>query len=393
MNIAIVCDWFFFPDGSRLSTGGVETYIRHLAVLLRNLGCRVSIFQHGTLRFTTEWNGFPVISWRSGSEQADLLRRFHDGAAGPTIYSDFHVVPETVFRPAVVIQHGIYWDVRYVRYESALAQNALNLKKQFDTVRRSRRLLHSIANVDRVITVDTNFQNWMRTMCGWADCESKWAYVPNFAVPHLPDRIQAKLSGRGPVRKILFARRFEPFRGTFLWAEVVRRLSAAFPRIRFCFCGHGGPGREGEHALKERFLDIPNVFVYELPADRMPEEHFSADLEVVPSYGSEGTSLSLIEAMAAGCCVVATTVGGLANVVLPDCNGILVQPTEPALERAVVELIEDPARARELARNGYATVQAAFSKAKWERRILNVLGEVLPIPAQASVEDRAEVTA
>jgi glycosyltransferase involved in cell wall biosynthesis len=389
MNIALVCDWFFFPDGSRLSNGGVETYVRHLAVLLRSQGCRVSIFQHGSFRFATEWNGFPVFSWRSVSEQVGLLRRFHNGADGPTVYSEFHVVPKAVFRPAIVIQHGISWDVPDVRD----FRNGLDLRRLLDALRRSRCLLSCITNVDRAITVDTNFQNWMRTMGGRPGCESKWAYVPNFAVPQPPERVDAKLSRSGPIRKILFARRFEPFRGAFLWAGIVGRLAAAFPHIRFCFCGHGGPDREGEHALKERFLDVPNVFVYELPADNMPEEHFSADLEVFPSCGSEGTSFSLIEAMGAGCCVIAANVGGLADVVLPDCNGILVQPAERALERAVVELIENPPRARELARNGYATVQAAFSKAKWDSRILDVLREVFPMPAHTPVEDRAEVTA
>jgi glycosyltransferase involved in cell wall biosynthesis len=68
-----------------------------------------------------------------------------------------------------------------------------------------------------------------------------------------------------------------------------------------------------------------------------------ADVFVLASQ-SEGLPMSILEAMAAGLPVVASSVGGVAELVEHRVSGLLVPPGDPpALARALGELIRDPA--------------------------------------------------
>lgn len=68
-----------------------------------------------------------------------------------------------------------------------------------------------------------------------------------------------------------------------------------------------------------------------------------SDLDVVAlSSRNEGTPVALIEALAAARPVVATRVGGVEHVVVPDQTGLLVPPSDPqALAHAVSTLLRD----------------------------------------------------
>lgn len=73
-----------------------------------------------------------------------------------------------------------------------------------------------------------------------------------------------------------------------------------------------------------------------------------ADAVVVPSR-SEGLSVFLIEALTAGCPVVASNTGGLAELVTDGENGLLVPAGDPlALAAALRRLLADPALAARL---------------------------------------------
>jgi len=79
-----------------------------------------------------------------------------------------------------------------------------------------------------------------------------------------------------------------------------------------------------------------------------------SDVFVLPSY-YEALPLGVLEAMACGVPVVATSVGGIPDVIENRVNGLLVAPGQPdALARAIVTLLTDHAlrsRLREAARS------------------------------------------
>lgn len=93
----------------------------------------------------------------------------------------------------------------------------------------------------------------------------------------------------------------------------------------------------------------------------MPELMAASDLVVLPSR-SEALPTVLMEAAAAGRPVVATRVGGVAEVVEDGRTGFLVPPDDPrALARAVDEMLDDPARARAFGERARSRARERFS--------------------------------
>jgi glycosyltransferase involved in cell wall biosynthesis len=107
-----------------------------------------------------------------------------------------------------------------------------------------------------------------------------------------------------------------------------------------------------------------------------------ADVCVLPSR-SEGLPNALLEAMAAGVPVVATEVGGTAELVQHDRIGWLVPPGDAtALAAGVCAVLEDPAAAGRRAAAARAVVEAQHGWprviAAYERLYLRGLGYAAP---------------
>lgn len=98
-------------------------------------------------------------------------------------------------------------------------------------------------------------------------------------------------------------------------------------------------------------LDLPDGTIELGPVahDAVPAIMACATVAVVPSLWPEPFGLVATEAMAAGCPVVASDVGGLSEI-LGDGRGILVPPGDPdALAGALDELLDDPRTRHRLA--------------------------------------------
>jgi glycosyltransferase involved in cell wall biosynthesis len=95
--------------------------------------------------------------------------------------------------------------------------------------------------------------------------------------------------------------------------------------------------------------------------DRVHSLHAASTLYTVSSR-SEGTSVSLLEAMSAAVCPVATDVGGNASVLGAGLRHRLVPPEDPdALAAAWLAALRDPVRRATDARLARQRVQEAFS--------------------------------
>jgi len=100
-----------------------------------------------------------------------------------------------------------------------------------------------------------------------------------------------------------------------------------------------------------------------LPGERSDVEAVLRGLHAfaLPSL-AEGVSNTILEAMASSLPVVATAVGGNADLVLQGATGYIVPAAHPqAMALRLVELASSPERAYKLGRAGQQRVQAAFS--------------------------------
>jgi glycosyltransferase involved in cell wall biosynthesis len=108
-----------------------------------------------------------------------------------------------------------------------------------------------------------------------------------------------------------------------------------------------------------------------------------ADLFVLPSLG-ECLAVVLMEATAAGLPVITTDVGALAEAVSPGETGLVVPPDDIlALRQALATLLTDPARRRGMGRAGHALARMRFDAAANNRRLLDLVADLVRLGARA----------
>ncbi len=110
----------------------------------------------------------------------------------------------------------------------------------------------------------------------------------------------------------------------------------------------------------------------------------SARVVVVPSIVLDACPTVVLEAMAAGRPVVASSTGGIVDLVEDGVTGTLVAPGDAvALADALTSMIEDPAMAMDMGRNGLERVRAYTASA--------VAGQVEGLYRQAAGDPAATV--
>jgi glycosyltransferase involved in cell wall biosynthesis len=105
----------------------------------------------------------------------------------------------------------------------------------------------------------------------------------------------------------------------------------------------------------------------------------SLDLYVHPAL-MEGFGIAVVEAMAMGKAVVATTTGGLPEVVAQGETGLLVPPGDvESLATTVVSLLQDDFRREQMGRCGRARAQERFSLDASVMHMEELYGELLAV--------------
>jgi glycosyltransferase involved in cell wall biosynthesis len=144
--------------------------------------------------------------------------------------------------------------------------------------------------------------------------------------------------------------------------EAARRLKAQGCQIQYCFAGEGSLRRSlGEMAMQ---LGLKNEVQFLGFVSDIPAFLTQVDIFVLPSL-FEGLGVSVLEAMAAGKAVIASRVGGLAEVVVDGVTGFLVTPGDAdGLANAIAKLAGDRSLSREMGQKGRARLKEHFTLAQ-----------------------------
>ncbi len=150
----------------------------------------------------------------------------------------------------------------------------------------------------------------------------------------------------------------------------------AVPQAQFLIIGDGPAREELEHQAIQLDLSPQNLKFLGSRTD-IPEVLSALDIFVLSSE-REGLPVSMLEAMAASLPVVATSVGGIPQVIIDGYNGVLTSPNEPSgLAKAMLSLIENKALCESVARAGYQTVKDRFSVDLVAKQIISLYDELL----------------
>ncbi|GLX70072.1 glycosyltransferase family 4 protein [Paenibacillus glycanilyticus] len=352
-------------EHTRLFGGGLERYVHLLARAIKELGLTPVIYQLTFYEpFDTVYEGMQVRGWTfEGNQITEVFDQMAAAADGLIIYASciWHPIH---YRPGSIgICHGINWDTP----QFAAAPKAAIGKT----------IQQALQQLDRLVSVDSHFQTYCRAVCEFEDpatvtllpnpVDTSW-FVPRTGAPS-PD---------GGIR-VLYPRRLSYERGLVTMLLSADELLGRYPAVTVEFAGELIEGSLmaavfrlwlDAHPHQDRIIHRTYTF------ETVREAYQQADIAVIPTLFSEGTSLSCLEAMSCGLPVVATNVGGLNDLIIDGLNGRLTHPSAGAVTPAICDLIEQPKLRR---RMGAAARRAAltFDQSRWLAAWKTIIAEQL----------------
>lgn len=360
-NIYIIYNKYYNFDKNYFTIGGVQTYITDLSSILVNEKFIVHIIQAGSEDRRTCINEVEIIEYKineKNSREALCKKLYKDIDVKQDLIifgSDTMMPKNNMFFRSIAIQHGICWDIPNNSNRSTIRVLASRAKNAFNIIKRLNR-------VQKVVCVDYNFLNWYRTQVD--KVLNNFSVIPNYSqiapITEKPD----------DCINIIFARRLYEYRGTKIFTAAIKRILDEGRSINVTIAGSGAD-EEWMHKQLDQYGNVKFILYESKDSLKI---HNSQHIAVVPTIGSEGTSLSLLEAMSAQCAVVCTNVGGMTNIIINGYNGLMVNASDiEQLYLAIVDLVEHPEKRKRLAEKGYETLKSSFSYERWKDQWIKVL--------------------
>jgi glycosyltransferase involved in cell wall biosynthesis len=175
---------------------------------------------------------------------------------------------------------------------------------------------------------------------------------------------------------IVAVSRHDPRKGWDVLLHALDRLRRQGVPFRACLAG-GGPHLAADRALARRLglSGAPVEILGEVPDPYLYLER--ADVFVLPSRAEQSGSLALLEALQAGCAVVASRIDGIPEDVADGESALLVEPGDrAALTGALARLLGDAELRRRLATGARKVFEGRFSAGAFAADLGRVYAEL-----------------
>lgn len=246
-----------------------------------------------------------------------------------------------------------------------------------DTARERLAVLASSVCARTIFVSDASMAGWERRHRRRAN----WTVVRNgvdlgqFAMPPFPPSLPEELGipPQVPVALLAASMRGRKGHGTAIaaWPDVLSKV----PDARLLLVGSGD--QEAFLRSEVSALGLGASVVFAGFRSDMPRLVQGSTLVLLPSE-SEALPTVLLEAGAAGRCVIASTAGGIPEVVQDGETGLLVDPGDAeGLAAAVTALLTDAERRRQMGEAARLWVSERFGAEKWVARLRDLYDEAL----------------
>lgn len=359
--------------------GGCQSHVKDLQGCLQSVGHAVRLLTADSL---PQASMFPrlvmaplypvapeqyrtaVTHWRRRVYRghiAKALREFHPDVVHAhdvfvgALFSGWHPVP------LVLTVHG------YAAFEAASVLATAPGRPYFRALQRLELLAYSAAS--QIITVDSRIRDYIVGLG-----------IPNGKIQVIPNAVNTDRFSPGPLGNegegptVLCPRRLVPKNGPEIALRAVAELRVRHGRkARLIFAGDGPLETQLREEARQREIADSVHFLGAVPHEEMPALYRAAHAVVVPSIPTDGieeaTSISALEGMACGRPVIASAIGGLAEIVDHGHNGWLVPPNDPvSLANVLAEILSGSSTADRIAAEAALSVRKNFGVDQWVAR-------------------------
>jgi glycosyltransferase involved in cell wall biosynthesis len=156
--------------------------------------------------------------------------------------------------------------------------------------------------------------------------------------------------------RYLYMGRFDPSKGVDLLCEAFQVCTKTYPNIRLDLLGSG----EMLNNLQKQYSEIPQIEFHGYKSGEEKEKFLAnCDALVVPSVWQEPFGIVIPEAFSYGKAVIATSVGGIPEVVKDGETGILIPPGDvEVLAQTISRVARSPEKIRRMTTACYESSQS-----------------------------------
>jgi len=170
--------------------------------------------------------------------------------------------------------------------------------------------------------------------------------------------IEEKVHGKDNQTRILFMGRINEKKGVYDLIKAGEKIIPCKKNILFVLCGNGEIAKAKQMIVDkgiQRYFKIPGK------VDDKEKYYSEADIFVLPSY-YEGIPVSILEAASYALPIIATSVGGIPEVIKDGKNGLLFEPGDVEdLSGLILKLIDSPNERKRMGKQAYDLVNEKFN--------------------------------
>lgn len=202
--------------------------------------------------------------------------------------------------------------------------------------------------------------------------KSEVRLVENFSI--FPDKVLKK-ENKDSVT-VLYLGFIIKMKGSFDIPQIISEVVKSIPNINFVIAGSGD-----DEELKKELEDMNLKNYTTLPGwvdeEEKKELLKTADLFLLPSY-SEGMPMSILEAMGYGLPIVASSVGGIPQLIKNNENGLLITPGDiEGFAQAIIMILKNDNLKKDMGLNSHSIAKNKFSKSAHIEKILDIYNKAI----------------